>query len=167
MEEAKFLDGYSGQSVDELISLEGEYRVDSLVLAFEQAIQQKAAQIGVGGLSDEERIVLAVEALEREVNNGGYDQFFRNASKEWTPFVVEALRRIGCPQTAETTQQASAALGIAARADVEAIDAVMSEDSEARDQTLSDCDGAYYQSSEDIAGRLFAFIKARRNHIAL
>jgi hypothetical protein len=66
----KFLEGYSGQSTDQLLSLEADYRTDSLVLAFEQAIIQKAERNGVKSLSDEERIVLAVEALEREVNNG-------------------------------------------------------------------------------------------------
>ena len=62
--------GYSGQSADQLLSLEGMYRIDSLVRAFEQAITQKAQRGGVQSLTDEERIVLAVEALEREVNNG-------------------------------------------------------------------------------------------------
>ena len=54
-----WLDGYSGQTTDELIALEGEYRTDSLVLAFEQALMAKDE------LTDEEKVVLAVEALER------------------------------------------------------------------------------------------------------
>ncbi len=78
-----WLEGYSGQSVEQLLSLQGEYRTDSLVLAFEQAIRQKAEREGMQSLTVEERIVLAVEALEREVNNGGYDQFFANSSREF------------------------------------------------------------------------------------
>ena len=62
-----FLEGYEGQSTEELLGLEGEYRLDSLVLAFEQAIQGKAPD----SISTEESYVLAVEGLEREVNNGG------------------------------------------------------------------------------------------------
>lgn len=65
----------SGQTVEQLLSLEGKSRIDSLVLAFEQAISQKAERTGNEGLSYPERVVLAVEALEREVNNGGYAQF--------------------------------------------------------------------------------------------
>ena len=71
---AEWLDGYSGQTVEQLLSLEGKCRTDSLVLAFEQAISQKAESANQG-LTNPEHIVLAVEALEREVNNGGYDQF--------------------------------------------------------------------------------------------
>ncbi len=50
---------YSGESADQLLSLEGKYRIDSLVLAFEQAINQKAEREGMPSLTDEERVVLA------------------------------------------------------------------------------------------------------------
>ena len=58
-EDVPFLDAYGGQSTDELIALESEYRIDSLVLAFESAIDAKAKH------SKPERVVLAVEALAR------------------------------------------------------------------------------------------------------
>jgi len=41
------------------------------VLAFETALGQKSAFRGEESLSDTEVIILAIEALEREVNNGG------------------------------------------------------------------------------------------------
>jgi len=34
----KWLDRYSAESTDELIALENEYRLDSIVLAFEEAL---------------------------------------------------------------------------------------------------------------------------------
>src|SRR5213592_1958422 len=106
MSEFQWLDGYSGETVDELIALEGKYRTDSLVLAFEQAMDQKAARVGDCKLTDEERIILAIEAIEREVNNGGYGQFFVNSSREYALIIVNALRAIGCTKTAEITQKA-------------------------------------------------------------
>src|SRR5579863_2130168 len=106
MPEEKFLQKYSGQSVDELISLESEYRVDSLVLAFEEGIIQKFKREGENGLSEPERVILAIEALEREVNNGGYSQFFENSSRYFAPWIVWALETIGCPQTARISQRA-------------------------------------------------------------
>jgi len=75
MAKLKSFDKYSDQNIDQLLSLEGEYRIDSLLAAMKQAIGQKAAREGDGSLSAEERVVLAVEALQREINNGGYDQF--------------------------------------------------------------------------------------------
>jgi len=155
----KWLDGYSGQSVEKLLALEGEYRTDSLVLAFEQAIGQKAEREGTQSLTDEERIVLAVEALEREVNNGGYDQFFVNPSREFAPIIVSALQRIGCKETANITHKAIEALGIS-ELKSDAIEAVICTRDEKRSAKLSRCDNSYYKSAEPIAERLFAFIKA-------
>jgi hypothetical protein len=157
----KWLDEYSGQSADQLLSLEGKYRIDSLVLAFEQAIGQKAQRGGVQNLTDEERVVLAVEALEREVNNGGYDQFFVNSSREFAPTIVGALKRIGCKKTATITQRAITALGVSDLTP-EAIDAAMAGDNDERLAKLNRCDDSYYKSAEPVAERLFAFIKANQ-----
>jgi hypothetical protein len=46
MRELPWLNAYSGETVDELLALEGKYRIDSLVVAFEQAMDQKAARVG-------------------------------------------------------------------------------------------------------------------------
>ncbi len=162
----KWLEGYSGQSADQLLSLEGRYRTDSLILAFEQAISQKAKREGMQSVTDEERIVLAVEALEREVNNGGYDQFFKNSSREFAPTIVASLQRIGCNQTANITQKAVEAIAGSGLTE-EAIDTVMTSDDEQRLAKLNRCDDAYYKNAEPIAERLFEFIKANRVGITL
>lgn len=137
-----FLEGYDGQSTDELIALAGKYRIDSLVLAFEQAIQQKAA-----APSKAEAYVLAVEALEREVNNGGYSQFFVNSSSDYAGIVVEALQAIGCPKTAAMTA-----------------DAIAGRDDEKK---LAACDERYHANDEPIADRLFEWIGNNRARIQL
>jgi hypothetical protein len=163
MPELEFLEEYSGQTVEELLSFEGQYHCDSLVLAFEQALRQKLDRCGGHVLTSEERIILAVEALEREVNNGGYGQFFINSSREFAPVTVSALLRIGCPKTAAVTQRAIDALHLAALS-VEAIDAAM-EASEESEEELNQCDDSYYGSGEDVAGNLFAFIRTNQSRI--
>lgn len=138
----RWLKQYSGQTVEELLSLEEEYRLDSLVLAFEQAIEQKVSREGSQETSVE-RVVRAVEALEREVNNGGYLQFFVNSSVEFAPDIVASLRQINCPKTAEITQRAIDALGLP-KLTVAAICSQMEAADETRDKELSKCDDAYY-----------------------
>jgi hypothetical protein len=164
MSDLKWLDAYSGQTVDQLLSFEGEYRLDSLVLAFEDALLQKIEREGPDTLSPEERIILAIEALEREVNNGGYSSFFTNSSQEFAPIIVNALVRIGCPKTVEISQTAIDSLDLPSLS-VEAIDAAMS--AQDHEDELNECDDSYYKAGEDIAGRLFAFIKLNRSAIAL
>lgn len=69
---------YSGETTDELLGYPAQGQRDSLVRAFEEALQRKESRNGERALSTEERTVLAVRALDREVNNGGYHQFFSN-----------------------------------------------------------------------------------------
>lgn len=159
-----WFDGYSGESVDQLIALEGKYRTDSLVLAFEQAMDQKAARVGENKLTIEERIILAIEALEREVNNGGYGQFFVNSSRDYAPIIVDALRRIGCPKTAVITQKALKIVQHMPMTDEEIADGTW-EENEERQDALGECDSLYFERPENIEERLFAFIKANHSRI--
>ena len=160
----KFLEQYDGQTTDELIALAEVYRIDSLVLAFEQAIQQKA---DTHAISAEESYVLAVEALEREVNNGGYNQFFFNSSNEFAGSIVEALLAIGCPETADITREAVAALGIEGDLTPEALQEVVTSDDEQLEVKLNACDDRYYANTESIEDRLFEWIKKNRAHFEL
>ena len=164
MPELQWLDGYNGETVEELMTLEGKYRTDSLILAFEQAMDQKAARVGDDGLTEEERFILGIEALEREVNNGGYGQFFVNSSREYAPIIVNALRRIGCPKTAEITQKA---LMIVQKTPMtnEEIENGTWEENQKRQDALGECDTLYFERPENIEESLFAFIKANRAKI--
>jgi hypothetical protein len=166
MADLKWLDGYTGQTIEELLALAGEYRVDSLLVALEEALNQKAEEAGEQDLSDEERIVLAVEALEREVNNGGYGQFFSNSSGQYIPIIVDSLLSIGCPETANITSGAINALGTEDFSP-EALEAALESENEERDEQLDECDGLYSGTGEDIAGRLFEFVSAHQDAIQL
>jgi hypothetical protein len=160
----KWLNGYSNQTVEQLLSLEGKYRIDSLVVAFEEGIKQKVQREGLQSVTEEERVVLAVEALEREVNSGGYGQFFLNSSREFAPTIVGALQRTGCKKTATITQRAIRALGTA-NVTLEAIDAAIAGIDEQRLAKLNRCNDSYHKTAEPIADRLFAFIKANQSSI--
>lgn len=147
---------YAGQTATELLALEGKYRTDSLCRAFESALQKKAGT--AVDLSDEELVVLAVEAVEREVNNGGYRQFFVNASHVFSLISVASLTRIGCVETAAITKRAIDALKMKTVTPRGIQKAIMKENP-LRDEILDACNNAYYNCGEPIAERLFAFVK--------
>jgi hypothetical protein len=155
-----FLAGYAGQSTEELLALEGSYRIDSIVLAFEEAIQNKAPE----SRSTEESYVLAVEGLEREVNNGGYRQFFSNSSGEFAPVIEAALRAIDCPKTADITRDAVAALPVG-RLTAESVAAAAESGDESVERALSACDDRYFANDEPIADRLFQWIAAHKHQV--
>jgi hypothetical protein len=159
-----WFEGYDGQTTDGLLALEPDYRIDSIVLAFEQAIAQKAASQPI---SKEERYVLAVEALEREVNNGGYSQFFLNSSHDFVDVIEEALLAIGCSKTAAITRDAVAALGISGELTGEKVEGVILSENEMIREALDDCDDQYFGNDEPIADWLFAWIKRNRHLVSV
>lgn len=164
-EEQKFLESYSGQSTEQLIGLAAGHRVDSLVLAFEQALEQKRAK--QKKLSQPELDILAVEAMEREVNNGGFQQFFVNSSKAYASSLPAALERVGCPIAAKIASDALAALKIQSTATEAKIDAAVSRLGDKASAVFGPLDGRYFQNKEPIADQLFAYIQAMKSDIVL
>ncbi len=154
----RLLEGARGKSIEELIALTKGDTVDFL-FSLELAVQQKAERVGDENLSDEERIVLAVENLEREVNNGGYSQFFVNSSVRYAPVIVDALVRIGCPVTAKITEEAIQALGLDSLSPEAAEQAANAAD-DSLNEALDGCDQRYYRAGENIGGQLIEFVKA-------
>jgi hypothetical protein len=166
--ELKWLDAYSGQSVDDLIACASQYRIDSIVLAFEEALQQMAERIGLSQLNEAELTILAVEALEREVNNGGYHQFFLN-TPEYAAIIVAALKRIDCPKTASTSVSAISLLGLRQPVTASQVEAALARDRSGKliEILIDKCDRLYDESGEPIADRLFAYERTHRRSIRL
>ncbi len=162
----QWLGGYDGQSTDELIALEGPYRTDSIVSAFSQAIARKATGPGDGGLTPTEQTVLAVEAMDRDVNHDGFDGFFAY-NAELVPGLVDSLRTIGADRAAELAEEAIAVLRIDGQITPDAVRAAMDRDDAARADALGTIDQAYYAAKIDIAPVLMAFIRDHRDEIRL
>jgi len=156
-----FLEGYSDQTIQQLIAMKESHRIDSLVLAVEQAVDRKPRT----EISNAERVVLAVEALEREVNNGGYQQFFTNSSCEFTAFIVEALQLIGCPKCAAITADAIRELDLPDNFDAKAVEEAASGLSEEIAEKIGACDSRYYENDESIDVRLFEYIEQHVDEI--
>ena len=147
---------YAGQSATELLALAGHFRADSLCSAFESALQKKAGT--AADLTDAELVVLAVEAIEREVNNGGYHQFFVNSSHVFSLIAVDAFTRIGCPESAALTKRAIEALKLKT-VTPRSVQKEIVKENPVRDEILGACDSAYQRNAEPIAERLLAFVQ--------
>lgn len=167
---------YSGQTTNELIALEGLYRTDSLVCAFETGLYKKYdlynTRTDISKLPPEELAILAVESLEREVNNGGYQQFFGNSSSQYAAIIIESLKVIGCLDTAKITQDALTVLGVsltpsAAEIDEALLKGITDEQEDEQGKALDNCDKRYYDRAEDIGSALFTYIKSNKDRIAL
>ena len=159
MTERRWLDGYAGQTTEALLAMEDGFRPDSIVLALEAGIAAKAERLGgTDRLTEAERVVLAVEALEREVNNDGFDGLFRVAA-DIVPGLEGALRAIGRADVAEIAAEAIAALRLSGGPTPDAVAAAMEIDDEERDERLGHLDERYYDTAGDLADPLLAYIR--------
>src|SRR5260370_19558731 len=103
-----WIDDYEGQSVDDILAFADSEDPYQLLSCLEQAIQEHWRKNP--GATGVENIIMAVMALLREVNNGGFDQFFRNSSKRWAFFARDALVHIGREDAAKIAGRAIRAL---------------------------------------------------------
>jgi hypothetical protein len=53
-----------------------------------------------------QKVFTAIWAIESEVNNGGFSQFFLSGNADSASFVVEAMEMIGAPKTASICKRA-------------------------------------------------------------
>jgi hypothetical protein len=134
--------GVSCDPSDEVLALAETCRTDSVILTVEEALQRKA----VDELSSAERTVLVVEALEREVNNGGYNQFFLNEA---------AFAR--CADTARISRDAGAVLDIQPEWTIEQMQDAAADSTDEQDARLGEMDDDFFAYPDPIEDR---FVKA-------
>lgn len=159
-----FLQKWCGESTDELLADEGRYRIDSIVVTFEAALSAKRER--GEALTSEEEATVTVEIVEREVHSGGFDSFFRHYA-QYVANAPSAFERIGCEECAAVVRRAIAALGVVGPLTAAAIEEALDDDAPERDDALDEGDAAFYALAGPIADRLFAFVKANREHIRL
>lgn len=59
-------------------------------------------------LTEEQKIFFYNQSLEREINNGGFNQYFLNSSGDFAHQTVQSLQTIGANKTADILQNAIA-----------------------------------------------------------
>ena len=117
----------------------------------------------LSALSPEERTAYAVDAFQREANNGGFEQYLYNSSGALAGELLDALRAVGAERIAEIYRPALAALPAAWLEDEEErrklLDKVLTERvSELFDQ----CDERFYERSGDLEELLYHYILENR-----
>lgn len=106
-----------------------------------------------------QKVFSSIWAVESEVNNGGFSQYFQNTSCETAGFVVEALELIDAPRTAEICRRAvAAAFPGGLPSDLDAIRAASGDFSPDIEDVLSELDGEFYKYPHDLTELLFAYV---------
>lgn len=158
---SEWFENETGMGVAEIVALEGKYRLDSLVAAVDAVLVAKDA--AGNALNAEQVTVLAVEALEREVNNGGFSHFFGGASWKHVPVLVKSLERVGSKEALGLVKEAVSLLKLSAAVLADPAQlfetihtALAKHEVEIR---LNDLDSDYYVLEEDLGKLVWGYVK--------
>ena len=106
-----------------------------------------------------QKVFSSVWAVESEVNNGGFSQYFQNSRGETAPFVVEALSTIGAPTTAHICNRA---IGCAFPAGLPASPETISSTAESlpydKLKELGQLDDEFMEYPHNLTDLLFAYV---------
>lgn len=118
---------------------------------------------GVAALTPAELVAYCVDALEREVNNGGFDQFFWNSSGDAAHQTHAALVEIGAPAAADLVREAIAAFpGAKVPADRGEREKVLESLPESAREKWAELDGRFYEYPDDLTALMRRYVQAHR-----
>jgi hypothetical protein len=91
--------------LDKVLKIE---RRDMIVMEIDTYLNTKS-EYGekIDRLNESQKILLIVENLEREINNGGFHQFYWNSTGDYAIETVHALMKIGANKTSEIVKKAN------------------------------------------------------------
>ncbi len=130
------------------------------VIEMDKLISEKCA-FGekMEALNEDERLFYISQEVEREVNNGGFDQFFFNSSGDFSNEIVEVFKTIGAEARAEICQRAVDVFGGKVSVDsFERQDLMEELDEDKIDEIWSDCDSDYYACEDDLDSLIYTFV---------
>lgn len=147
-----------GKTVADVLRQRGQATDGELEANIGFILLDKEQRQGLAAFSTAERRAYAVQGLLREVNNGGFAQFFGNASGALSADLLPALQAIG----ASAALQALAGEALARFGQPAGLDEANRQahlDDLASD-LWDDLDDAFYALDEDESGRLLDYIAA-------
>jgi len=106
-----------------------------------------------------QKVFSSIWAIESEVNNGGFSQYFLNSSCETAGFVAEALDVIGAPLTADICRRAiAAAFPAGLPSSPDAISLVAANFPDETADELNGLDEEFFGYPHDLTKLLFAYV---------
>lgn len=135
--------------------------VTEIVIAIDEHLNKKSNYgENIEVLSDPEKVFLFIENLEREINNGGFNQFYFNSSGDYSHQTVDALLKIGAKRTSKIVQKANSEFPYSqVPKDQTTRQILLEQIEEESNSTWELCDQEFYKYEDDIVGLLLSFVR--------
>ncbi len=147
----------TGFDIDKVLKLE---RRDKIVTEIDTYLNKKC-EYGekVNLLNNSQKVLWIIENLEREINNGGFNQFYWNSSGNYANETIDALILIEAYKTAEIVKKANSEFKNGSvpkdRAERQNELELIEENAE---ENWNNLDSEFYEYNDDLTELLIAFV---------
>jgi hypothetical protein len=157
-----------GMTTDEIFSHENDAKKDDVLGALLWRLGQKSEARGWDNLSDTERRLIAVDAMNGEVLDGGFKQYFSTSMGADAEVALAGLKEMGATGTVEIMERAMAPFpNNQPPADYEQRNVIMDKIEATAGPVWEKCDNACYDLKEDRDALELAYAKKKRADIVL
>jgi hypothetical protein len=140
-----------GKTVEDVVGQRGKADDWELVSNIGFILFEKEQKQGVGSFSTPERYFYIIEGMMREVNNGGFSQFFVNSTGQLADVLVPALEAVSSVEARKIAGKAVDILGNPSSLDDNARVQHLGKITNDFEKDLwEDCDNAFYDLSEPL-----------------
>jgi hypothetical protein len=157
-----------GTTTAEILSHENGTNQDRVIGALLWRLGQKSEQRGWDNLSDTERRLIAVDAMNEEVLDGGFHQYFSTDLGNDAQIALAGLKEMGSTNFAKIVERAMAQFPNGKPpTDSDQRDTVMAQIENTAKPAWQKCDSDYYDSKEDLEALELAYAKMKKAEIVL
>src|SRR5690606_9411899 len=150
-------------TIDEILQLEDQ---TTAVIKLDERVNE-LSDYGedLSKLTEPEKVLLFVGNLEREVNNGGFQQFYLNTSGDYAHETYDALKTIGATTMAEILDKANSTWPKQTVPKNTIIRQKVQDTIEEQAEIVWDqCDADFYKYPDNIAGLLLKYVKENKSN---
>jgi hypothetical protein len=148
-----------GRTVAEVMKHRGSATAQELDANIGFILLDKEERKGLASFTRGERLVYAIEGMVREVNNGGWNQFFFNSSGALAFDLVPALEAVGSKENLSIAQRALKIFGKpASLSEEERSKQLAKVTKDGENNPWEALEGEFYQNPEDLDGMIVEFI---------
>ncbi|MDN5211489.1 DMP19 family protein [Fulvivirgaceae bacterium BMA12] len=136
----------------------------SIIIAIDDYLNEKSDYCeDIKKLNKSQQTFIIIENLEREINNGGFNQFYFNSSGDFSQETVDALIEIGANKTADIVKKANSQFpDNEVPKDRDKRQDILEQIEDKADEIWETCDNDFYKYEDNIAGQLIEFVKANK-----
>ena len=137
---------------------------NSFLISLSESEQTDCGRIDFDQQSEPQKVFSAIWALESQINNGGFAQYFESFDGETANFAPAALRAIEAHKCADIVQRALRAVSTdALPASAEDRERILGGLPETAREELDALDQEFFAYPDNLTELLFAYVAARRD----